>query len=83
MVLGNIDTVIIIDYSIIYLHPSIMVERCRDILVPSVVVEHGLFDFGMNFLYCRHGHCPEVFGFEDGNFIVVLLSLFMICSSAQ
>ncbi len=60
-----------------------MVEGCRDILVPSVVVKHGLFDFSMNFLDCRHDHCPEVFRFEDDNFIVVLLSLLMICSSAK
>ncbi len=60
-----------------------MVERCGDILVPSVVVERGLLDFGMNFLYCQHDHCPEVFGFEDDNFIVVLLSLFVIRSSTK
>ncbi len=60
-----------------------MVERRRDILVPLVVVEHGLFDFGMNFLNCWHDHCPEVFGFEDDNFIIVLLSLLVICSSTK
>ncbi len=60
-----------------------MVERCGDVLVPSVVVEHGLFDFDMNFLCCRHDHCLEVFGFEDCNLIVVLLSLLVIRSSAK
>ncbi len=57
-----------------------MVEGHGDVLVPSVVVEHGLLDFGMNLLCCWHDHCPEVFRFEDSNFIVVLLSLFMIRS---
>ncbi len=60
-----------------------MVERCRDILLPSVVVEHGLLDLDMNFLCCRHDHCPEVFRFEDCNLIVVLPSLFVICSSTK
>ena len=83
MVLGNIDAVIVIDYSIIYLHPSIMVERRGDILVPSVVVEHGLLDFDMNFICCRHDHCPEVFRFEDCNLIIVLLSLLVIGSSTK
>ncbi len=83
MVLGNIDTVIVVDYSVIYLHPLIMVERHGDILVPLVVVEHGLLDLGMNFLYCQHDHCLEVFGFEDCNLIIVLLSLLVIRSSAK
>ncbi len=60
-----------------------MVEGCRDVLVPSVVVEHGLLDFVMNFLDCRHDHCLEVFWFEDDNLIVVLLPLFVICSSTK
>ncbi len=52
-------------------------------LSQSVVVERGLLDFDINFLDCRHDHFPEVFGFEDYNLIVVLLSLFVICSSTQ
>ncbi len=60
-----------------------MVERRGDLLVPLVVVECGLLDLDMNFLCCQHDHCPEVFGFEDCNLIVVLLSLFMICSSTK
>ncbi len=60
-----------------------MVEGRRDVLVPSVVVERGLLDFGVNFLDCRHDQCPEVFWFEDGNFIIVLLSLFVIPSSTE
>ncbi len=52
-------------------------------LSPSVVVEHGLFDLGMNFLCCWHDHCLEVFGFEDCNFIIVLLSLLVIRSSTK
>ena len=60
-----------------------MVEGCGDIFVPSVVVERGLLDFGMNFLNCGHDHCLEVFGFEDYNLIIVLLALFMICSSTE
>ncbi len=60
-----------------------MVERCGDILVPLVVVKHGLLDLGMNFLCCWHDHCSEVFRFEDYNLIVVLLSLFVICSSTK
>ncbi len=60
-----------------------MVEGRRDVLVPSVVVERGLFDFGMNFLDCRHDQCPEVFWFEDNNLIVVLLPLFVVCSATE
>ncbi len=42
-----------------------MVEGRGDVLVPSVVVERGLFDFGMDFLDCWHDHCPEMLWFED------------------
>ncbi len=83
MILGNIDTVIVIDQTVIHLHSSVMVERHRDVLVPSVVVECSLFDFDMNFLNYQHDHCLEVFWFEDNNFIVVLLPLFMICSATK
>ncbi len=83
MILGNIDTAIVVDQTVIYLHPSIMVEGRRDVLVPSVVVKRGLLDFSMNFLGCWHDHCPEVFWFEDDNLIVVLLSLLVICSSTK
>ncbi len=57
-----------------------MVERHGDILVPSVVIKRGLLDFGMYFFDGGHDHCPEVFRFEDHDFIVILLALFMICS---
>ncbi len=83
MILGNIDMVIVIDQTVIYLHSSIVVEGCRDVLVPLVVVERGLLDFGVNFLNCQHDHCPEVFWFEDDNLIIVLLPLFVICSSTK
>ncbi len=60
-----------------------MVERRGDVLVPSMVVERGLLDFDMDFLSCRHDHCPEVLRFEDCNLIIVLLSLFVIRSSTK
>ncbi len=60
-----------------------MVEGCRNVLVPSVVVERGLFDFGVNFLDYQHDQCPEVFWFEDNNLIVVLLPCVVIRSATE
>ncbi len=60
-----------------------MVEGHGDILVPSVVVERGLLDLGVDFLDCRHDQCPEMLWFEDDNLIVVLLSRVVICSATE
>ncbi len=57
-----------------------MVEGCRDILVPSVVVEHSILDLGLYLFYGGHDHCLEVFGFENHDLVVILFALFMICS---
>ncbi len=58
-----------------------MVKGCGDVFIPSMVVERGLFDFGMDFLDCRHDQCPKMLWFEDGNLIVVLLPRVVICSA--
>ncbi len=60
-----------------------MVEGCGDVFVPSMVVEHSLFDLCMDFLDCRHDQCPEMFWFEDDNLIIVLLPLFVIRSTTE
>ncbi len=60
-----------------------MVEGRRDVLVPSVVVECGVLDFGLYFFDGGHNHCLEVFRFENHNLVVVLFALLMICSSTK
>ncbi len=54
-----------------------------DILVPLVVVENGMLDLGLYLLYCGHDHCPEVLRFENYDFIVIILALFMVCPSTK
>ncbi len=60
-----------------------MVEGSRDVLIPSVVVEHSTFDFGLYLLYCGHDHCSEVLGFENYDFIIIVFALFMVCPSTN
>ncbi len=79
MILGNIDSAIIIDQSVFYFHSSIIIEGSRDVLVPSVMVECGVLDLGLYFLYCGHDHCPEMLGFENYDLIVIIFALLMVC----
>ncbi len=60
-----------------------MAERHGDVLVPSVVVKHGVLDLGLYLFYGGHNHCPEVLGFENYDFIVIVFALFMVCSSTK
>ncbi len=83
MILGNIDAVVIVDQPIFYFHSSIVVEGYRDVLIPSVVVEHGMLDLSSYFFYRGHDHCPEVLRFENYDFIIIVFALFMVCSSTK
>ncbi len=79
MILGNIDTAVIVDQSILYCHSSIVVEGSGNVLVPSVVVKCSMLDLGLYLLYGGHNHCPEVLGFETYDFIVIVFALFVVC----
>ncbi len=79
MILGNINTVVIVDQPILYCHSSIVVERSGDVLIPSVVVERSTLDLGLDLLDCGHDHCPEVLRFEDYDLIIIVFALLMVC----
>ncbi len=83
MISGDIDSVIIVDQSVLHLHSLIMVEGSEDVLVPWLVVKHSTFDLALCLFDCGHDHCPEVLGFENYNFIVILFALFVVCTSAE
>ncbi len=74
---------VVVDQSVFYCHSSIVVEGSGDVLVPSVVVECSTLDIGLYFLYCGHDRCPEVLRFENYDFIIIILALFMVCSSTK
>ncbi len=79
MVLGNIDPAVIIDQSVLYFHSSIVIKGSGDIFVPLVMVEHGMLDFRLYFLHGGHDHHPEVLGFKNYDFIVIIFALFVVC----
>ncbi len=79
MILGNIDMAVIVDQSILYCYSSIMVEGYGNVLVPLVVVKCSMLDLGLYLLYCGHDHCPEVLGFENYDFIIIIFALFVVC----
>ncbi len=56
-----------------------MVKGSGNILVPSMMVMRSAFDLVLYFFYCRHDHCPEVFGFENHNLVVIVFALLMVC----
>ncbi len=80
MISGNVDSAIIVDQSVFYCHSSIVIEGTRYVLVPQVVVKRSMFDLGLYLFYHGHDHGPEMFGFEDYDFIIIIFALFMVCS---
>ena len=83
MVAGDVDSLIIVEDSVDFLDAAFVVQGIRDLLVPLGGVVDSALDALQGFIDSGHDECPEVFGFKDDDFLIIVLSLVVVCMARE
>ena len=83
LVSGNVNSFVVDQESVFFRDSAFVVKGVCDSLVPLGVIASCTLDAFERFVEGRHHECLEVFGLEDDDLLVVVLSLIMVCMTGE